>query len=153
MPWDSFLSLMSPMTKVFSLQGLRIRSFSTIHDLTDSVLLKNGHVHISRYILTTTTRASTNKNLLSRDWLDQLTTHAYTAAPDIVLCGNKVLLTRHHYYEWNECFTKKLLFNQVDLEGLRTVSSDRGRSMAAELGLPYFETSAATGQGWFKSSP
>ena len=36
---------------------------------------------------------------------------------------------------------------QVDLEGLRTVSSDRGRAMAAELGLPYFETSAATGQG------
>ena len=104
---------------------------------------------ISRY---TSPHASTNKNLLSRDWLDQLTTHAYTAAPDIVLCGNKVLLTRHHY-EWNECFTKKLLFNQVDLEGLRTVSSDRGRSMAAELGLPYFETSAATGQGWFKSSP
>jgi len=62
--------------------------------------------------------------LATRDWLDQLTTHAYTAAPDIVLCGNK-----------------------VDLEGLRTVSSDRGRAMAAELGLPYFETSAATGQG------
>ena len=36
---------------------------------------------------------------------------------------------------------------QVDLEGLRTVSSDRGRAMAAELGLPYFETCAATGQG------
>ena len=96
MPWASFLSLTSPMTKVFSLQGLRIRSFSIIHDLTDSVLLKNGHGHIPRYILTTTTRASTNENLLSRDWLDQLTTHAYTAAPDIVLCGNKVLLTRHH---------------------------------------------------------
>ena len=39
---------------------------------------------------------------------------------------------------------------KVDLEGLRTVSSDRGRAMAAELGLPYFETSAATGQGGFK---
>ena len=110
MPWDSFLSLMSPMTKVFSLQGLRIRSFSTIHDLTDSVLLKNGHGHIPRYILTTTTHASPNKNLLSRDWLDQLTTHAYTAAPDIVLCGNKVLLTRHHY-QWNECFVKKSSFS------------------------------------------
>ena len=43
--------------------------------------------------------------------------------------------------------------NQVDLEGLRTVSSDRARAMAAELGLPYFETSAATGQGCIKSSP
>ena len=136
MPWASFLSLMSPMTKVFSLQGLRLQPFMS--DWTEG--------WISRY---TSPHASTNKNLLSRDWLDQLTTHAYTAAPDIVLCGNKVLLTRHHY-EWNECFS---FFNQVDLEGLRTVSSDRGRSMAAELGLPYFETSAATGQGWFKSSP
>ena len=63
---------------------------------------------ISRYMRT---HASTNKNLLSRDWLDQLTTHAYTAAPDIVLCGNKVLLTRHHYYEWNECFVKKSSFS------------------------------------------
>ena len=26
----------------------------------------------------------------TRDWLEQLATHAYTAAPDIVLCGNKV---------------------------------------------------------------
>jgi len=60
----------------------------------------------------------------TRDWLEQLATHAYTAAPDIVLCGNK-----------------------VDLEGLRSVSSERGRTMAEELGLPYFETSAATGQG------
>ena len=31
--------------------------------------------------------------VITRDWLDQLTTHAYTAAPDIVLCGNKVLST------------------------------------------------------------
>ena len=28
--------------------------------------------------------------LCTRDWLDQLATHAYTATPDIVLCGNKV---------------------------------------------------------------
>ena len=54
----------------------------------------------------------------------------------------------------NKCHQKLTLalspyfhVNQVDLEGLRTVSSDRGRAMAAELGLPYFETSAATGQG------
>ena len=30
-----------------------------------------------------------------RDWLDQLTTHAYTAAPDIVLCGNKVIFNQN----------------------------------------------------------
>ena len=28
--------------------------------------------------------------LCTRDWLDQLATHAYTTTPDIVLCGNKV---------------------------------------------------------------
>ena len=44
-------------------------------------------------------------------------------------------------------YANGVILNQVDLEGLRTVSSDRGRAMAAELGLPYFETSAATGQG------
>ena len=37
--------------------------------------------------------------LLPRDWLDQLTTHAYTAAPDIVLCGNKVLFPSYQNIE------------------------------------------------------
>ena len=140
-----------------------------------------------------------------RDWLDQLTTHAYTAAPDIVLCGNKVILNQNNAtFNQNKVFPQtcpmplsylgcsnilctnkrpKIIYGpyldlydkchdsqmpkycishdnilklehlhciflfQVDLEGLRTVSSDRGRAMAAELGLPYFETSAATGQG------
>ena len=59
-----------------------------------------------------------------RDWLDQLTTHAYTSTPDIVLCGNK-----------------------VDLENCRSVTSEKAQEMAEELGLPYFETSAATGEG------
>ena len=53
------------------------------------------------------THASTNKNLLSRDWLDQLTTHAYTAAPDIVLCGNKVLLTRHQIVSQKSSFSTR----------------------------------------------
>lgn len=68
----------------------------------------------------------TNDNSLvsTRDWLDQLTTHAYTSTPDIVLCGNK-----------------------VDLEDCRSVTSERAQEMASELGLPYYETSAATGQG------
>jgi len=39
----------------------------------------------------------------TRDWLDQLTTHAYTSSPDIVLCGNKVLRSR------------KLVFRYVDI--------------------------------------
>ena len=62
--------------------------------------------------------------LFHRDWLDQLTTHAYTSTPDIVLCGNK-----------------------VDLENCRSVTSEKAQEMAEELGLPYFETSAATGEG------
>ena len=34
---------------------------------------------------------TSDQSLMStRDWLDQLTTHAYTSSPDIVLCGNKV---------------------------------------------------------------
>merc|ERR1711976_779496 len=62
--------------------------------------------------------------MCTRDWLDQLTTHAYTSTPDIVLCGNK-----------------------VDLEDCRSVTSERAKEMAQELGLPYYETSAATGEG------
>lgn len=65
-----------------------------------------------------------NSLLCTRDWLDQLTTHAYTSAPDIVLCGNK-----------------------VDLENCRSVTSEKAKEMADELGLPYYETSAATGEG------
>ena len=37
---------------------------------------------------------TSDQSLMStRDWLDQLTTHAYSETPDIVLCGNKVSLT------------------------------------------------------------
>jgi Ras-related protein Rab-27A len=61
--------------------------------------------------------------LNTRSWLSQLQTHAYCENPDVVLCGNK-----------------------ADLEDLRRVSEDKARDMADKFGLPYFETSAATGQ-------
>ncbi|VDP34459.1 unnamed protein product [Soboliphyme baturini] len=58
-----------------------------------------------------------------RDWLAQLKCHAAVDDPDIVLCANK-----------------------VDLEDIRKVSTQRGMELAAQLQVPYFETSAATGQ-------
>jgi len=58
-----------------------------------------------------------------RNWLHELEQHAYIERPDIVLCGNK-----------------------SDLNERRVVNEDRARAFAAEHGLPYFETSAATGQ-------
>lgn len=63
-----------------------------------------------------------------RNWLTQLQTHAYCENPDIILCGNK-----------------------ADLEDLRQVSEQRAREMAEKHGLPYFETSAATGQNVAKA--
>ncbi|CBY13126.1 unnamed protein product [Oikopleura dioica] len=61
--------------------------------------------------------------LNTRNWLSQLESHAYCATPDIVLCGNK-----------------------ADLDDKRQVSSERALQFAKEHGLPYFETSAATGE-------
>jgi len=61
--------------------------------------------------------------LNTRNWLTQLETHAYCSTPDIVLCGNK-----------------------ADLEDKRQVSTERAKQFALEHGLPYFETSAATGE-------
>lgn len=58
-----------------------------------------------------------------RNWLEQLKTHAYSDNPDIILCGNK-----------------------ADLEDIRVVSEERAKQEAEKFGLPYFETSAATGQ-------
>jgi len=57
-----------------------------------------------------------------RNWLDQLKQHSYCETPDIVLCGNK-----------------------VDLDAMRTVTEDRIKQTAETYGLPYIETSAATG--------
>lgn len=58
-----------------------------------------------------------------RPWLDQLKLHSYCENPDIVLCGNK-----------------------ADLETKRVVSWTRANTEASKFGIPYFETSAATGQ-------
>jgi len=57
-----------------------------------------------------------------RPWLDQLKLHSYCENPDIVLCGNK-----------------------ADLESKRAVSWARANTEASKFGIPYFETSAATG--------
>ncbi|KAG5894487.1 hypothetical protein JTB14_029899 [Gonioctena quinquepunctata] len=58
-----------------------------------------------------------------RNWIEQLRLHAYCDAPDVVLCGNK-----------------------VDLEDKRVITEWRAREVAEKFGLPYLETSAATGQ-------
>ncbi|XP_015792796.1 ras-related protein Rab-27A [Tetranychus urticae] len=63
-----------------------------------------------------------------RGWLDQLKTHAYCNDPDVILCGNK-----------------------VDLFEKRVVSEERAKQEAQKYGLPYFETSAATGQNVTKA--
>ncbi|XP_052267570.1 ras-related protein Rab-27A-like [Dreissena polymorpha] len=63
-----------------------------------------------------------------RNWLTQLSTHAYCENPDIVLCGNK-----------------------FDLEDQRQVSEERAREVAEKHGLPYFETSAASGHNVSKA--
>ena len=63
-----------------------------------------------------------------RSWLDQLRTHAFCETPDIILCGNK-----------------------ADLHEYRVVSEERARQEAAKYGLPYFETSAVTGQNVSKA--
>ncbi|EDO49958.1 predicted protein [Nematostella vectensis] len=63
-----------------------------------------------------------------RNWLSQLQTHAYCENPDIVLLGNK-----------------------ADLEDDRVVDEAEARALADNLGLKYFETSAATGQNVTKS--
>ncbi|RWS16824.1 hypothetical protein B4U79_09426 [Dinothrombium tinctorium] len=58
-----------------------------------------------------------------RNWLEQLKTHAYSEDPDVILCGNK-----------------------ADLYEKRVISEERARQEAEKYGLPYIETSAATGQ-------
>lgn len=63
-----------------------------------------------------------------RNWLDQLRTHAYCDNPDVVLCGNK-----------------------CDLEDLRQVPEEKAKEFAEKYGLPYLETSAATGQNVSKA--
>jgi Ras-related protein Rab-27A len=57
-----------------------------------------------------------------RNWMTQLQTHAYCENPDIVLCANKVDLENH------------------------TVNIADVKQFADTYGMPFFETSAATGQ-------
>lgn len=57
-----------------------------------------------------------------RPWLDQLRIHSSFENPDMVLCGNK-----------------------ADLEHRRVISWSRANQEAIKHGIPYFETSSATG--------
>ncbi|XP_030229957.1 ras-related protein Rab-27B isoform X1 [Gadus morhua] len=57
-----------------------------------------------------------------RNWMSQLQVNAYCDSPDIVLVGTK-----------------------ADLQDTRDVQVEQARDLAARYGIPYFETSAATG--------
>lgn len=63
-----------------------------------------------------------------RNWMSQLQANAYCENPDIVLIGNK-----------------------ADLLDQREVNERQARELAEKYGIPYFETSAATGQNVEKS--
>ncbi|XP_036177561.1 ras-related protein Rab-27B isoform X2 [Myotis myotis] len=58
-----------------------------------------------------------------RNWMSQLQANAYCENPDIVLIGNK-----------------------ADLPDQREVNERQARDLADKYSIPYFETSAATGQ-------
>lgn len=57
-----------------------------------------------------------------RNWMSQLQANAYCESPDIVLVGTK-----------------------ADLKDMRDVNGRQARDLADRYGIPYFETSAATG--------
>ncbi|MBN3293233.1 RB27B protein, partial [Polypterus senegalus] len=57
-----------------------------------------------------------------RNWMSQLQANAYCESPDIVLIGNK-----------------------ADLSDQREVQEKQAKELADKYGIPYFETSAATG--------
>ncbi|XP_072430216.1 ras-related protein Rab-27B [Chiloscyllium punctatum] len=59
-----------------------------------------------------------------RNWISQLQANAYCENPDVVLIGNK-----------------------VDLSDQREVQEYQAKELAEKYGIPYFETSAATGAG------
>ena len=63
-----------------------------------------------------------------RDWLDQLTTHAYTSTPDIVLCGNK-----------------------VDLENCRSVTSEKAQVCCLQIIGWVFANKFSLIRKWLKS--
>ncbi|XP_029916054.1 ras-related protein Rab-27B-like [Myripristis murdjan] len=57
-----------------------------------------------------------------RNWMSQLQANAYCDSPDIILVGTK-----------------------ADLQDLRDVHGRQAKDLADRYGIPYFETSAATG--------
>lgn len=59
-----------------------------------------------------------------RNWISQLQANAYCENPDVVLIGNK-----------------------ADLSDQREVEEKQAKELADKYGIPYFETSAATGDG------
>ncbi|XP_038646454.1 ras-related protein Rab-27B [Scyliorhinus canicula] len=59
-----------------------------------------------------------------RNWISQLQANAYCENPDVVLIGNK-----------------------ADLFDQREVQENQAKELADKYGIPYFETSAATGDG------
>ncbi|XP_067886791.1 ras-related protein Rab-27B [Heterodontus francisci] len=59
-----------------------------------------------------------------RSWISQLQANAYCENPDMVLIGNK-----------------------ADLSDQREVQENQAKELADKYGIPYFETSAATGTG------
>ncbi|NXF00065.1 RB27B protein, partial [Menura novaehollandiae] len=63
-----------------------------------------------------------------RNWMSQLQANAYCENPDIVLIGNKADLSDH-----------------------REVKEKQARELAEKYGIPYFETSAASGENVEKS--
>uniref|UniRef100_UPI00398E972A ras-related protein Rab-27B n=1 Tax=Pristiophorus japonicus TaxID=55135 RepID=UPI00398E972A len=63
-----------------------------------------------------------------RNWISQLQANAYCENPDVVLVGNK-----------------------ADLSEQREVQETQAKELADKYGIPYFETSAATGAGIDKS--
>ena len=145
--WVSSLSLMSPMTKAFWPLGI-----TSVHHACridqKTWCPKNRRME---WFLRPSCYPGTgwtswqHMPIQPPQTLSSVETRCFSQATRILRMDCLVL---------NKCHQKLTLalspyfhVNQVDLEGLRTVSSDRGRAMAAELGLPYFETSAATGQG------
>lgn len=63
-----------------------------------------------------------------RPWLDQLKLHSYCENPDVILCGNKADLTERRVISWS-----------------------KAKNEASKYGIPYFETSAASGMNVAKS--
>ncbi|XP_067839759.1 ras-related protein Rab-27B [Heptranchias perlo] len=63
-----------------------------------------------------------------RNWISQLQANAYCENPDVVLIGNK-----------------------ADLSDQREVQEKHAKELADKYGIPYFETSAATGTNIDKS--